>query len=86
MQEKKLEKHPPPPMTSKLQNTLTEIERKLLQAHEEERKREEILAVEIIKENSKYFFSYANKRTRNMSSVGPLEDNDQLECEPEKIA
>ena len=58
----------------------------MLQSHEEERKREEILAVENIKENSKYFFSYANKKSRNMSPVGPLEDNDQLECEPEKIA
>ena len=39
------------------------------------------------KENSKFFFIYANKKFKNISAVGPLQDEEgKLEGDPTKMA
>ena len=58
----------------KLEKGIKDIDTKLLQSHEEQRIREERRAVDNIKSNSKYFFSYAKRKFKNMETVGPLVD------------
>ncbi|KAK8373218.1 hypothetical protein O3P69_015546 [Scylla paramamosain] len=49
-----------------------EVETKLKLSHEEQQQREEKEAVSRIKENPRYFFSYARKKLKAKSVVGPL--------------
>ena len=58
----KLKKNQSSYQTDRAQEALIEIEEKLLKSHDDQRKREEHLAVQNIKENSKFFFTYANKK------------------------
>lgn len=51
-----------------------DIERKLQKSYKQERSEREHKAVSAIKKNSKYFFSYARKHSKVMSSIGPLLD------------
>ena len=84
---KKLTRSPPPNTEAKLQKALLEIENSLIKSHEEQRQKEEVQAVKNIKSNSKFFFSYANKKSRNISAVGPLESVEgNLECDPVTMA
>ena len=70
----------------KLQKALLEIENNLLESHKEQRKKE-AQAVKNIKDNSKYFFLYANKKSKNISAVGPLENMDGgHECDSVEMA
>ncbi|KAK3879807.1 hypothetical protein Pcinc_007112 [Petrolisthes cinctipes] len=71
----------------KLQEVLKDIEIKLLMSHEEQRRREELQAISNIKINSKCFFAFANKKVKNISSVGPLEDDEgNLVSDPKGMA
>ncbi|MPC09440.1 hypothetical protein E2C01_002052 [Portunus trituberculatus] len=70
----KLTRSPQPNTKAKIQEAILEIEYKLLKSHEEQRKKEEVLAVNNIKDNSKFFFAYTNKKCKNISAVGPLEN------------
>ncbi|KAG0725695.1 putative RNA-directed DNA polymerase from transposon X-element [Chionoecetes opilio] len=83
----KLTKCPPPFIEAKLRKALLEIETSLIKSHAEQRKKEEIQAVNNIKDNSKFFFSYANRKSKNISAVGPLESVEGgLEGDPMKMA
>ena len=54
------------------QNQLTEIEKQLQTSYKSQRDHDEQKAVEAIKNNSKYFYSYARDKYRVQSQVGPL--------------
>ena len=82
----KLTRDHPPNIDVKLQKALLEIENNLLESHKEQRKKE-AQAVKNIKDNSKYFFLYANKKSKNISAVGPLENMDGgHECDSVEMA
>ena len=70
----------------KIQQKLELIEFKLLESHRMEEKKKEKKAVDVIKENPKYFFSYAKSKSKIRTPVGPLECEDKLEDDPIKIS
>ncbi|KAG0729727.1 hypothetical protein GWK47_003395 [Chionoecetes opilio] len=83
----KLKKTLHSPTLAKLHQKLEEIEMMLILSHEEERKREELQAIEHIKVNSKFFYAYAKKKLKKASSIGPLmKENGDFESEPGEIA
>merc|ERR1712033_139058 len=51
------------------------IDKKLLKSHEEENIVKETQALEKIKTNPKHFFTYAKKKLKTRSKVGPFELN-----------
>ena len=57
---------------SKITKELLEIEKKLQKSFRESKTHIEEKAVQAIKTNSKYFFSYAKKKSKVTSKVGPL--------------
>merc|ERR1712033_129254 len=58
-----------------LENYIKEIDKKLLESHEEENIVKETQALEKIKKNPKHFFTYAKKKLKSRSKVGPFELN-----------
>ena len=63
-----------PSTKDKLYKELIQIEVKLQKIYKESDEYKEKKACEAIKENSKFFFSYANKKRKVKSNVGPLND------------
>ena len=57
-----------------LNKRLIEIEKKLRSSHQAQREEEEKKAVERIKTNSKYFYSYAKRFSNTRVGIGPLLD------------
>jgi exonuclease III len=83
----RLESHVDGKTTDKLNTEMIDIENKLLASHMAERGSEEEKAVDNIKINSKYFFSYANRKIKNVSQIGPLlNEHGELEDDIEKMA
>ena len=70
----------------RLSTEILEIEQKLKMSLEAENREEERRAIENIKTNSKYFFSYARKHQKVKSGIGPLKVNDKLITSPEEIS
>ena len=70
---------------SSIQNKLVEIERKLQESYKVEEKREEDRAVEAIKSNPKYFYSFASRNRKTHSNIGPLEDADGNHTSDQKV-
>merc|ERR1712002_68126 len=62
-------------MKAELENRISEIDKKLLESHEEENIVKEIRALEKIKTNPKHFYTYAKKKLKTRSKVGPFELN-----------
>ena len=58
-----------------LENHIKEIDKKLLESHGEENIVKEARALEKIKTNPKHFFTYAKKKLKTRSKVGPFELN-----------
>ena len=58
----------------KLRQSLVQVEKDILKSHSKSKSYMEAKAVNSIKKNSKYFFSYANKLSKTASKVGPLTD------------
>ncbi|KAG0719529.1 hypothetical protein GWK47_050285 [Chionoecetes opilio] len=70
-----------------IQRQLHLLEDALAQSHVRQREQEEQRAVENIKVNSKFFYSYAKKRLTSTTSVGPLmKENGELEDGPQEMA
>ena len=69
---KRLSKCTSPIRKSKITQELLEIEKKLQKSFRESQSHMEGKAVEAIKTNSKYFFSYAKKKSKVKSKIGPL--------------
>ena len=63
-----------PATKDKLYKELIQIEVKLQKMYKESDEYKEKKACEAIKENFKFFFSYANKKRKIKSNVGPLKD------------
>ena len=59
----------------KLMTEVRDIEKKLQKSYRETRDINEQKAVDAIKTNSKYFFSYAKKFSKVVSGIGPLMDS-----------
>ena len=59
----------------KLMTEARDIEKKLQKSYRETRDINEQKVVDAIKNNSKYFFSYAKKFSKVMSGIGPLMDS-----------
>lgn len=54
---------------------LTEIEKKLQESYQSQEQHDETMAVNNIKNNSKFFFTYARKKAKLSVPVGPLKDS-----------
>ena len=67
-----------PNQRSKFERELINIESKLQQSYANEECRNETKAVEAIKKNVKFFYSYAKKHSSVTSQIGPLEDSKGL--------
>ena len=55
-----------------LKTKLIQIERSLQESYQSQASYDENKAVEAIKVNPKYFYSYAKKRQKTKSEIGPL--------------
>ena len=62
----------------KLKLELVEIEKKLQKSHVKSRADRETKAIQLIKKNSKSFFSYAKQFSKLKPQVGPLKDGDSV--------
>ena len=58
----------------RLKKSLVDVEKSILQSHAKSKSYQEIKAVQAIKKNSKYFFSYVKKMSKVKSKIGPLLD------------
>ena len=72
-------------MKSKLDIEIEKIESKLIKSHLDERSLEEKKAVANIKDNPKFFYSFAKKYQKVKSSIGPLKVNNALISDPHDI-
>ena len=70
--QRKINKVNSQPSQERIHEKIKEIETQLKTSIKNQQIREERQAVENIKGNSRYFFSYANKKLRTTSAVGPL--------------
>ena len=71
---------------SKLDLEIEDIERKLIKSHLDERNLEEKKAVANIKDNPKFFFSFAKKHQKVKGGIGPLKVNNALITDPHDIS
>ena len=60
---------------SEIETVIGEIDKKLLESHDEENIVKETQALEKIKSNPKHFFAYAKKKLKTRSRIGPFEIN-----------
>ena len=79
---KELQKSNPPDKKKWIEKAIGEIDKKLLDSYEEENIVNEARAIENIKSNPKYFFTYARKKLKTRNKMGPFdiegEKNHQL--------
>ena len=68
-----------------LMNEILDIENKLIKSYKDERLAEENKAVNNIKTNPKYFYSYARKHQMVKGGIGPLKVNNKLVTSPQEI-
>ena len=57
---------------AELENSISEIDKKLLESHDEENIAKETRALEKIKSNPKHFYAYANKKLKTRSKMALL--------------
>ena len=70
-----------------LRAELYDIERKIKESIINQRAANEIKALECIKKNPRYFYSYAKQFAKQVSTVGPLLNNEgNLEHKPKAMA
>merc|ERR1711913_127945 len=70
---KELQKRNPPDRKKQIERDIGEIDKKLLNSYEEENILNETRAIESIKSNPKYFFTYARKKLKTRNKVGPFD-------------
>ena len=84
---KRLTRMTSPAQISKLHAELLEIEKMLQRSHRESEDYMENKAVESIKVNPKYFYSYAKKKAKSIPKIGPLlKSKDQLTNDNKEMA
>merc|ERR1711874_750650 len=70
---KNYKKRNPPDRRKQIEKDIGEIDKKLLNSYEEENILNETRAIESIKSNPKYFFTYARKKLKTRNKVGPFD-------------
>ena len=60
-----------------LKSELIEIEKKMVNSHRTCKENEETQAIQLIKKNTKYFFSYAKRFSKLKNNIGPLIDKNE---------
>ena len=76
-----------PSQTNKLRQELLDIEKKLQKSYADADEEMERKAVESIKKNAKFFYSYAKKKAKCKSKIGPLNTNQtELTSDPKEMA
>ena len=70
---KELQKRNPPDRKKRIEKAICKIDKKLLNSYEEETVVNETRAIENIKSNPKYFFSYARKKLKTRNKIGPFD-------------
>ena len=70
---KELQKRNPPDRKKRIEKAIGEIDKKLLDSYEEETVVNETRAIENIKSNPKYFFTYARKKLKTRNKIGPFD-------------
>ena len=69
----------------KLQRKLDLLEFKLIESHKKEERTKERRAISTIKENSRYFFTYAKSKSKVNVPIGPFEDHGNIISDPKGI-
>ena len=69
-----------------IQRKLDLIQQKIAESLQKEIAQGERKAIEAIKRNSKYFFTYANSKSKLKSTIGPFVKNDELINDPQEKA
>ena len=70
-----------------IRTQLVDIEQKLQESHAAQERHDESQAVDAIKKNPKFFYSFAKKRNKIRYPIGPLEDtNGNLSSDPADMA
>ena len=70
---KELQKRNPSDKKKRIEKAIGESDKKLLDSYEEENIVNETQAIENIKSNLKYFFTYARKKLKTRNKIGPFE-------------
>lgn len=70
----------------KISNEIINIDKLLLVSHQNERLNEEMHAINNMKENPKYFFTYAKKHIKTRSTIGPFKIEEKLITASEDIS
>jgi len=70
---KELQERNPPDKKKRIEKAIGEIDKKLLDSYEEENIVNETRAIENIKSNPKYFFTYARKKLKTRNKIGPFD-------------
>ena len=70
---KELQKRNTPDRKKRIEKAIGEIDKKLLDSYEEESIVDETRAIEYIKSNPKYFFTYARKKLKTRNKIGPFD-------------
>merc|ERR1711874_920337 len=73
MLNKELRKRNPSDRKKRIEKAIGEIDKKLLDSYEEENIVNETRAIEYIKSNPKYFFTYARKKLKTRNKIGPFD-------------
>ena len=72
---------------SRLKDDLLENDTKIKESHEREDLDEERVAVSRIKDDARYFYKFAKKKSTMKSTIGPLKKlNGELTSEPKEMA
>ena len=68
-----LQKRRPPGRKKQIEEAICKIDKELLNSYKEESVVNETRAIENIKSNPKYFFSYARKKLKTRNKIGPFD-------------
>ena len=67
----------------RLKRKVVDIETKLASSHREQRNREEERAINVIKTNPKYFYTYARSKAEIKAVIGPFTQDGQIISDPQ---
>ena len=84
--QKRLRKNRRPNQAAELERKIDQINDQLRRSIEEEGERKEIMAIEQIKTNPKYFWSYATEKCKVKTKIGPFKENEKLITDPKEKA
>ena len=69
-----------------LTNKILDLEQKILLSHQEEQAQTEKRAVEMIRENPKYFFAHTKSKSTLKVRIGPLKQDGELHGDNHEMA